>query len=245
MCVFMSKTAEDADFRYETAVCGLFSIQLRRESIAAASSSSIAMSGLSVNPLQISGRRPQDLWASVLFGLFFAATGIITIYQGHSLKNLAASCTDTEGNLRNVDLHLGANTSAPEETDVTEVLDGIIDACPYLIAAAGFAVLFVSIWMVLLRYFAEQVIYATLITKGVALFGIAGYLCVFPIEEEPYWGLGCAAIGALYCLWICCARRRIALTAKRPGCVETTTTDCSTSLAVSAMRRRAQQSHRM
>ena len=172
------------------------------------------MSGLSVNPLQISGRRPQDMWASVVFALFFAATIGITIYHGHSLKNLAASCTDTEGNLRNVDLHLGGNTSAPEETDVTEILDGLVDALQYIIGAAAFAVLFVSIWMVLLRYFAEQVIYATLITKGVALFGIAGYLCVFPIEEEPYWGLGCAAIGALYCLWICCARRRIALTAK-------------------------------
>ena len=201
-------------FRYETAVLRTFLYSASSRITAATSSSSIAMSGLSVNPLQISGRRPQDMWASVLFALFFAATGIITIYQGHSLKNLAASCTDTEGNLRNVDLHLGGNTSAPEETDVTEILDGLIDACPYLIAAAAFATLFVSIWMVLLRYFAEQVIYATLITKGVALFGIAGYLCVFPIEEEPYWGLGCAAIGALYCLWICCARQRIALTAK-------------------------------
>ena len=57
-----------------------------------------------------------------------------------------------------------------------------------------------EIWMVLLRYFAEQVIYATLVTKGVAIFGAAVLFYNFPINGEPYAALGCAAVGALYIL---------------------------------------------
>ena len=110
------------------------------------------MTGLSVNPLQISGRRPQDMWASILFALFFAATIGITCVKGSSLKNLAASCTDSEGNLRSVGLRLGA----PEDTNSTAEIDDLVEAGPYLIGTAAFALLFVSIWMVLLRYFAKH-----------------------------------------------------------------------------------------
>ena len=167
------------------------------------------MTGLSVNPLQISGRRPQDMWASILFALFFAATIGITCVKGSSLKNLAASCTDSEGNLRSVGLHLGA----PEDTNSTAEVDDLVKAGPYLIGTAAFALLFVSIWMVLLRYFAKQVIYATLVFKAAILFGGAVYL-FFAVKDSHLPALIMALIGALYILWLCCARRRIALTAK-------------------------------
>ena len=50
--------------------------------------------------------------------------------------------------------------------------------------------------------------------KAAILFGSAGYLFFAFGKDSSLPALFMALIGALYSLWLCCARRRIALTAK-------------------------------
>ena len=76
-----------------------------RESIAAASSSSIAMSGLSVNPLQI-WPPAAGYVASVDLPLFFAATSGITIYLGHMCLEIRRRRPPGRVPRAQLDLHL-------------------------------------------------------------------------------------------------------------------------------------------
>ena len=167
------------------------------------------MTGLSVNPLQISGRRPQDMWASILFALFFAATIGITCVKGSSLKNLAASCTDSEGNLRSVGLHRARRRTPtrPRKSTTSSRRARTSSARPLSHCSSS-----PSGWSSSATLRSRSSTRPSSSRPPSSLAARATYSS--PSKDSSLPALIMALIGALYILWLCCARRRIALTAK-------------------------------
>jgi len=183
--------------------------------------------GVSVSPVELRGRRAQDVCFLATHVALFVATVAILIStasaSSDTLQLVLDDCTNTSVNQTVGILRAGLVGADDSDDDNTNYVADLVKAAPYFIGAAfGLAVLFGVLWMALLRYFAKPVVYGTLVVKGIILIALGLYLSHVVRSSCSLTTGNCAAasypyvlcvLGGLYFLWLFCARRRIAQTA--------------------------------
>lgn len=173
------------------------------------------MSTLNVSPLQLSSRQPRDVLWGVLYLAVLVATVAIAVHSSGdgkiNLNKIMKQCTSSGGGGGGS----GSSTLIPE----------LVQAAPYLGGALGLAAIFGIIWLALLRYFTKPIVYTTLFLLGA--FQIALGVWLWATLKDGAGNCGATSgdctytlaplilclTGALYFLWLCCARSRIELTA--------------------------------
>lgn len=179
---------------------------------------------LAVSPLKVAERKAQDVAFGVIFVLMFIATVAILIFSGSNASgtlNEVMSCANVTSSSRFV--HASVGYLRDEDDPNKDMLVDVLRSAKFLAASFGLAVFAGVVWMLLLRYFAKPMVYATLMVQGVVLIGLGLYLgsvarssCTLTTGDctSAFMPFLLCGLGALYFLWLCCARRRIALTAK-------------------------------
>ena len=186
------------------------------------------MSTLAVSPLNLEQRTAKDVCFGVTYVILLVATCAIAAYcYSTSSDNLVKlrSCAGTNSTDAGHFQHVMGSVAATlrDEPTADKTLSDLIALLPYLSIPAVGAVLLGVCWMALLRWAAKEMVYVTLMAKGVILIGAGVYLssevksaCGLTEGDctAAYSPLILVAVGVLYFLMIWCWRSRIELTAK-------------------------------
>jgi hypothetical protein len=171
--------------------------------------------------LNLLGRKYTDVGAAITYLLVMFGTMGIAAYGGSKAhKNISLIFSDC--NSQSVS-HFLRGKPPPLADDPTDTLwPDMISAAPFSGVSLAMAIPLGITWMALLRYFARPVVYGTLITKGLIMICMGGFLytqikkgCGLLAGDctASYYPLVLVALGLLYWLCLWCARSRIELTA--------------------------------
>lgn len=135
---------------------------------------------LSVTPLQLEGRKSQDVKITVIYGIAFLGSLVVFSISFSPAMEQITHCKNDYGGTHHI----------------------LFQYAPFYFASLVFSLLAGVAWMQLLRYFAKRVLYTMLFVQVTVLLGLGVFLLHLPEGNGIFLGCILCGLGLLNLLYL-------------------------------------------